>query len=104
MRRLATFPVLFLPALGCVLAAWVLAPHGCDPKPLPAASLVLIVLGGVLAFGSVAVPFLRSVRTEGGRVGVSTLVIGVGSGLGFAWLLVLVPTIVLLGGGTECGG
>jgi len=103
MQRLATFPVLFPLALGCVVGAWVVAPHGCESKAVPATSLVLIVVGGALPFGSLAVPLIRYARADGGRVSAFTLIIGIGGCLFLAGLLLLIPTILILNGGTNCG-
>ena|SRR6476469_4452358 len=97
MLRLATFPTLFLPALGCFIAAVVASPHtDCGENHLTARSQALIAIGFALAFGSVVVPWLRYVREDGGRAGILILVLGVVGGVLVAGLLTAIDLAMLL--------
>jgi hypothetical protein len=63
---------------------------------------VLLVLGGVFVFGALAVPLIRNVRADGGRGSAFTLIIGIGSCLLLAGLLLLIPTMMILYSQTNC--
>ena len=98
MRRVATFPVLFLLALGCLIAADKVVPDTAvclGGGGVTTASLMLIALGGALAFCSVALPWFRYVRADGGRIGLGELVIGVCGGLILAGLSTFIVVFLI---------
>lgn len=92
MRRLATFPVLFLAAVGCLVAAVEIGQpdqYECQ-EPTNATARALLVLSGTLAFGSVVLPWFRYVRSDGGRARPFEILVGVGGGLIVAGLFALI--------------
>ena len=97
MRRLATFPTLFLLGLGCFVAAVVGVPHSdCGENSLTSRSQALIAIGVAFALGSVVLPWLRYVRGDGGRVGIFVLLVGVVGGALVAGLLTTIDLVILL--------
>ena len=89
MRRIGGLSLLVL-GFGCFFAAVVLAPKTCLAE-ITAASTALILLGSVLAFCAVSVPWYRYVRADGGQVGPFEYCIGIIGGL----VVAAVPTLIV---------
>jgi hypothetical protein len=108
MGRVTGFLPLVSLALGCFIAAWLIVePNSCKVYPashrFTVAPIGLIVLGGVLAFCSVVVPWCRYLRATSNRIGLLDYALGVLAGLLFGGFGTILVVVLFLSAGTQCG-